>query len=61
MTESTVRYQRTITTTYGENGLSRLKQARLNTGLYTSGLPMGSRWSTFDDDNFGETEKESKR
>ena len=60
MTESTVRYQRIITTTYGEDGLSRPKQARLNTGLYTSGLPMGSRWSSFDDDNFGETEKESK-
>lgn len=60
MTESTVRYQRIITTTYGEDGLERPKQARLNTGLYTSGLPMGSRWSGFRDDNYGETEKESK-
>ena len=45
MTDTTVTYEREMTMTYGDDGISHAKRAKMNTLLYQDGLCLMGRWT----------------
>jgi len=45
MTDTTVTYEREMTMTFGDDGISHAKRAKMNTLLYQDGLCLIGRWS----------------